>query len=557
MFGRKKKSKNSEEVYTASSEYENTNDSDIADKYADNDTEFESIEREDAQYYSREYTESESEHGAEAGPENASEAFAGRTDMPDAKKVRSRTKRQIVVISVLISAVFIYMIYFFASYALGNESSLFSNSYNQRDDLRLQEVRRGRICAEDGEVLAETVTNNDGSAYRYYPYGSIFSHVIGYTINGGAGLEKYSKYYLLNSDISLVDKIGYDRIGQRYPGNDVITTLNTTLQTAAANALGTYRGAIVVSDPTTGEILALVSKPDYDPNYISDSWEYLNSDEDESVTLLNRATMGMYPPGSTFKIVDTIELLTEDPDQIFDYSYDCEGIFTKDDESIYCYQHNVHGTLDLEESFIHSCNGSFANIGFMLDKARLRNLCSTLYFGKDISFELPTSVSSINIPDDISTKEMIQISIGQGTTGVTPLHMNMITAAVANGGVMLEPYLIKRVQTADGAVIMQNSTSRIGRVMSETVAANLRQFMTKTVTSGTALNLSNSSYTAAGKTGSAEYDEENNSHAWFTGFAPAENPQICITVIVEGAESGGAVAVPMARQVLDAYFNNY
>lgn len=470
-----------------------------------------------------------------------------------ARKLRTKTKRRIIALAVVCCVLFGFMINYFITYALDNEVSLFGNDYNKRDDLQLEQVVRGSIYSRDNDVLAQTITNDDGTAYRYYPYGEAFSHVVGYTENGGGGIERSEKYYLLHSNIPLTEKFEYDGMDQRYPGNDVYTTLSPTLQQAAYDALGDYQGAVVVSNPTTGEILAMVSKPDFDPNSISDTWEYY-TEEDEDATLLNRATMGLYPPGSTFKIIDTIDFLTEDPDAVTSYSYDCTGEFTKDNETIHCYQDDVHGTVDLEESFAKSCNCSFANIGFMLTKSRLRNLCGSLLFNEEIPFDLPTEESSISIPDDISTKEMIQVSIGQGTTEMTPLHLNMITAAVANGGTLLQPYVIDHVQDADGNILQQNGTKSIGRVMDETVAANIRQFMTTTVTSGTAILLSNSNYTAAGKTGSAEYDEENNSHAWFTGFAPAENPEICVTVIIEGAESGGEYAVPVARKVLNAYF---
>ena len=163
--------------------------------------------------------------------------------------------------------------------------------------------------------------------------------------------------------------------------------------------------------------------------------------------------------------------------------------------------------------------------------------------------------SSILMGTDISDSDMIQASIGQGKTQMSPLHLNMITDAVANGGLLMKPYEIDHVETSEGKVIKQNKPEEYGSLMTPDESQKLTELMKDVVEEGTGKKLRDAGYTAAGKTGSAEYDNiKGDSHAWFTGFAPADDPQICVTVIIEGAGSGGDYAVPVAKRIFDRYF---
>ena len=163
--------------------------------------------------------------------------------------------------------------------------------------------------------------------------------------------------------------------------------------------------------------------------------------------------------------------------------------------------------------------------------------------------------SKLLIDADTSDADVMQAAIGQGTTQMTPLQLNMITCAIANGGMLMKPYLLEQVETSEKAVVRQFSPSSYRRLMSEEEAQIMTGLMEEVVKSGTGTKLSGLSYTAAGKTGSAEYNKvKTDSHAWFTGFAPVEEPQVCVTIIIEGAGSGGDYAVPIAKRILDAYF---
>lgn len=440
-------------------------------------------------------------------------------------------------------------------YAAFHYRRLFDNDYNSRTRLLSGQNRRGTIYSSDGYVLAETRTDADGTDRRVYPFGNVFSHIVGYSANGGSGIEDLQDYYLVRSDISVFHKADYEEQGMKFPGNTVQTTLHAGLQCAAADAMEGYRGAVIITEPATGRILACVSRPDFDPNTIAAKWQEITSDT-ESGQLVNRAFQGTYPPGSTFKIIDAAAFWEQDAEGAENYRYTCTGTFTAGDETIRCYGGDIHGPLDFTDSFVRSCNCSFANIGLLLDRNRTAAMMKRMYFDRALPFDLPSSTSRA-IPDrDCTDADRIQLAIGQGTAVMSPLHMNMITAAVANDGVMMKPYVTDAVLTADGDDIRVFHPSEAGRVFSSRTAQKLSAMMEETVLSGTARGLRSDGWTAAGKTGSAEYsDDPSLSHAWFTGYAPAESPEICITVILEGAGSGAQAAVPAARKILDAWFD--
>lgn len=449
---------------------------------------------------------------------------------------------------------FLAMAGYITRYSVTHRQELINNSYNGRQKVLLAQNRRGRILSADGEVLAQTVEDEEGNEKREYPYQNLFSHVVGYATNGRMGVEAQANYYLINSNAPLSQKASLDVSGEKYPGDDVYTTLDVKLQQVASTALGVYQGAIIVTQPDTGKILALVSKPDFNPEEISDLWDELVED-DESSILLNRVTQGLYPPGSTFKIVTALEYIKEHPDSYQNYNYNCNGSISRGEDRIQCYHGTVHGQVGFERSFAKSCNTSFANIGLSLDKKSFADTLDRLLFNQKLSLDFNTSSSRVDVAPDTSDADMMQVSIGQGTTAVTPLMMNMITCGIANNGTLMKPYVVDYVQNSAGNRIKTFTPSTYGKIMEQSEAAILKELMTDVVEEGTASKLKGLSYTAAGKTGSAEYGTiKGDSHAWFTGFAPATDPQICVTIIIEGAGAGGDYAVPIAKRIFDAYF---
>lgn len=468
---------------------------------------------------------------------------------------RPGSRREIRLTTAFFLLIFAGMIIYLCNFVAVNEQEMMNNSYNSRQEILLSRNYRGSIFAAGGEVLAETVLEEDEEEKRVYPYANLFSHIVGYSTQGKMGIEALANYYLINTSIPLSAKVSNDVAGKKNPGDNVYTTLNVRLQQEADKQLGMYKGAIIVTEVKTGKVLVMVSNPDFDPNEISGIWQDLVEDTDSSV-LVNRATQGLYPPGSTFKICTALEYIRENPDSYDRYGYQCNGSYRHGDDKIRCYHGTSHGQVDLERSFAKSCNSSFANIGMSLDRTAFADTLGQLLFGKELPFDLIYSKSAVHIPaEGEENAEMMQTSIGQGRTQITPLHLNMITCAIANGGELMQPYLIDNVKSAGGAVVRSFSPVSHGSLMSKTEADIMKGLMTSVVEEGTAKKLSGLSYTAAGKTGSAEYNNvKGDSHAWFTGFAPAEDPEISVTIILEGAGSGGDYAVPLAKRIFDTYF---
>ena len=439
-------------------------------------------------------------------------------------------------------------------YAITHQQELINNSYNGRQEIFAAQNTRGSIFAAGGQVLAETQTDADGNERRVYPYDNLFAHAVGYATNGRFGVEAAANYYLINSNAKLSDKVASDVAGSKYPGDSVVTTLDVGLQEVAAKSLGVYKGAIIVSEPSTGRILAMVSKPDFNPNEIDTLWDGLIQDK-ESTVLLNRVTQGLYPPGSTFKIVTALEYIRENPDSYGQYSYQCNGRYSSGQDTINCYHGSVHGHEDFTRSFAKSCNASFANIGMTLDRTRWGQTLDGLLFNQELPVSFAYNKSKLVVNADTSDSDILQASIGQGTTQITPLHLNMITCAIANGGTVMKPYLVDHVKNNEGTVIKQFSPDSYKELLTQTEAAVLTELMMAVVESGTGTKLAGLTYTAAGKTGSAEFNNvKTDSHAWFTGFAPAQEPEVCVTIIIEGAGSGGDYAVPIAKRIFDEYF---
>ncbi len=452
-------------------------------------------------------------------------------------------------------AVFVAMIFYLGFFTYFKAPDFINSSYNSRQELFAKKVVRGKILSRDEKVLAETEVYEDGSEKRSYPYKNLFAHAVGYSDKGKSGVELLSNFNLLTSDSYILDRLSNTLNGKKNIGDNVVTTLNIDMQVAAYKALGNFRGAIIALNANTGEVLCMVSKPDFDPNRIAEVWDEINADN-ESGYLVNRTTQGLYPPGSTFKIVTMLEYLRENSEEgLSEFSFDCHGSFSMEEYTINCYHGNEHGQVDLETAFSKSCNSAFASIGVSLDRESFKDICEELLFNKELPLKFPYKQSLVPINKDSDLGERMQTAIGQGKMQASPIHMAMITQAIANKGILMEPYLIDRVENATGDIMKQYKPSEYGRIIDEKYAKRLTEYMALVVEEGTATRLKNDKYSAAGKTGSAEFSSNKAmSHAWFTGFAPVEDPEVVVTVIAEEAGSGGQFAVPMAKEVFDAYF---
>ncbi len=430
-----------------------------------------------------------------------------------------------------------------------------NNINNTKADSNTANVIRGDIRTLGGTVLATTLVDENGNQTRSYPYDNVFAHVVGYATNGKAGLEAEENYDLLTSHSSLLQQIRAQESGEKVTGDRVIVTLDEKLQQTAYYALGSYRGAVVVMEPDSGKILAMVSKPDFNPNTIGVEWENLVSDSSSSV-LLNRATQGLYPPGSTFKMLTALAYLRAHPKGYQDFLWNCEGALTQGDVRITCYGDQVHGQEDLATAFSNSCNTAFAQIGLELDNQEFRELAQEFLFNHSLPTGMQHSQSVFSLEKDSSEGEQMTTAIGQGDTLVTPLHMALITSAIANGGIMMRPYYVDHIESNDGSIVKQFDPEIYKKLLTPDEAGVLVQYMAKTAESGTAAALSGNGYTVAGKTGSAEYEKDGvtGTHSWFCGFAQTSEPHIAIAVIAEDGGTGSSTAVPIAKQIFDTFF---
>ena len=466
-------------------------------------------------------------------------------------------RRRTFLLAGLFSALFLAMVGHLLFFMTVQRETVVNHPYNITRQQALSALNvRGTIKTENGEVLAYTRPEEDGTETRRYPYEAMFAHVVGYAANGGMGIESSMNYSLVSSHQSISGQIANDLNNEKNRGDTVITTLDVSLQEMAYRLLGAENGAIVVMEPSTGRILAMVSKPDFNPNEIEEIWDDLLEDEDSSV-LVNRVTQGMYPPGSTFKIFTALEYIRENPAGIQDYAYRCGGNYrTEDGDAIHCYGHHAHGTLSFEQSFARSCNSSFANIGMTLDRQKFGETLEGLYFNQPLPGALRTNTSRVSMGVDTEDGAMLQSAIGQGETLITPLHLCMVTCAVANGGELMSPYVVSRVESCEGDLVRRYEPQSCGRILSNAEAEQLTELMMAVCDYGTGYRLEDEAFVVAGKTGSAEFDESaDGAHAWFTGFAPADDPKIAVTIIIEEAGAGGDYAVPIAQMLFREYLN--
>jgi peptidoglycan glycosyltransferase len=398
---------------------------------------------------------------------------------------------------------------------------------------------RGRILDRDGNVLA--LSNADGS--RRYTDASV-AHLVGYIDPryGSQGAE-----LVFNGTLSGKAPSGWqgalDReFGRGGPaGRDVRLTIDGKVQAAAAHALGARRGAVVALNPKTGEVLAMVSVPTYDPGALAAHGEALLSDA--SSPLLNRATQGKYPPGSTFKVVTAASAL-ENRVMTPETSVTCPGEIVIEGFPISC-QNTAGGvgTYPFKEAFWRSVNAIFGEVGVELGWDRLEDTARRFGFEEPLPFTLDTAAAELTRAGTPRTRALLaSTAFGQGELLATPLQMAVVAAAIGNGGVLVEPRL--------GLPAAGEGPLGSRRVVAADIAATLRDFMIAVVTNKQASGVDITGVKVGGKTGTAETGNPGVSHAWFIAFAPAEDPVVAVAVIVEEGGRGGEVAAPIAGQVI-------
>lgn len=406
---------------------------------------------------------------------------------------------------------------------------------------------RGRILDREGNVLAESL--GDGS--RHYTDAST-AHLVGYLDPryGSQGIELAFNNVLSGTapaGWAAAIRAEFDR--SRIAGHDVVLTIDPRIQQAAAAALGSRHGAIVAIDPRNGEILAMVSVPTYDPGSLGTVGDQLFSDPNSP--LLNRATQGLYPPGSTFKTVTASGILEKGvatPDTVVE----CPGQIVIDGFPISCANTSQGvGTYPFKHAFTFSVNAIFAELGMKLGWTGLTDIARRYGFDSNLDFTLQTAKSQIHAPESEATRTLLaSTAFGQGELLATPMQMAVVAATIANAGVLARPHLTLR-ESDNGRPLGALEAASSRRVISEQLARTMNEFMVSVVANGQANGVQIPGIAVGGKTGTAEAGD-GTSHAWFIAFAPAQAPTIAIAVIVEHGGQGGVVASPIAGQVIRA-----
>lgn len=409
---------------------------------------------------------------------------------------------------------------------------------------------RGSIYAGDGSLVAYS-RQEAGLSRRVFEAHPSLVHTVGYENPryGRSGLESAMDPVLSGvGDEGYLDTKAARFLGIEKRGDDVATTLHPKIQEAAARALEGVRGAVVAVDPATGAILAMVSSPWFDPGRLTESWESLA--EDPATPLLNRATQGLYPPGSAFKILVLAAALESEVVEPGETFHD-QGTITIDGYTMENLDRRAYGKIDVTQALVVSSNVVFASLGLRLGGSRLLNFMRAFGLGDNPGLEIGGSRARVPSSQVTDRRTLAQLSIGQSGLTVTPLQMALVAATIANGGRTMRPHLVEEVRDPRGRRVRVVLPEELRRPVSPETARLVAQAMVRVVEEGTGKSARLEGVQVAGKTGTAE-NPHGRPHAWFVGFAPAGAPQVAVSVLVENGGYGGRAAAPIARKVIQA-----
>ena len=477
----------------------------------------------------------------------------------------SKSVRNIMVIFLFC---FIALISYIAYFQVFKGPDIANDSGNKRLWAKRNEVLRGTIYDRNENALTNSIRIDEDNQSREYVYGDLFVHALGYIDErfGITGLEdefdsELSTYngfsngirnFINNFDL----KSAFENRDEEKVGNGIITTLDYNIQKAAYDAMGDLKGAVVAINPKTGEILAMVSKPTYDPSNLEQVIEDANSGADTESKLLNRAINGIYPPGSVFKTVTLAAALESNPDVVNETFHDTGKIEFADGTSLSNYMNQAHGDINLQMAYRVSSNYVFGTLAIELGNAKLKEVAERFGFNSRINgVGLSISQSSFPTLSEDELGNIAQSGIGQGSVLSTPMQMAIVAATVANDGVLMQPKLVNKIVDKDGNTIKNIDNKALKEdVISSDVANTIKEYMGYLVSNNLYRWPAFEGTNAGGKTGTADYMLEDGSegipHGWFISIAPLDDPQIAVAVIVEEGENGAGSAAYIASEVV-------
>ncbi|HEX8085846.1 MAG TPA: penicillin-binding protein 2 [Solirubrobacteraceae bacterium] len=439
--------------------------------------------------------------------------------------------------------------------------ALRDNELNRRELLEEQRIHRGPIRARDGQVIARSVEGKGGTFSRRYPLGALFGHPVGYSyIDIGRYELEQSRNDELSGERDDVGSIIDQLSGREREGEEVRTTLDVGAQRVAFEALGAQRGAVVALEPQTGRIRVMASNPSYDPDALRRRGALKQLDDAPGSPLVNRTTMGQYPPGSTMKVVTAVAAI-DSGKFTKDSTLDGSSPKTISGAPLNNFGGEDFGVIPLTQALTNSVNTVWAQVGVELGGATMQRYMERFGFYDRVEVDLPTRqrersgvyVQGHGIQDMTSDRvDVGRAAIGQGGLLATPLQMAMVASAVANDGTLMKPVLTERIVDRDGRS-EEVEPEELSQVMKQSTALEVGDMMASVVREGTGTAAALSGIDVAGKTGTAEIiPAQNVNQPWFIGFAPRDNPKIAVAVTIERSNgTGGVVAAPIAKRVME------
>ncbi|MDP4132928.1 MAG: penicillin-binding transpeptidase domain-containing protein [Bacillota bacterium] len=457
-----------------------------------------------------------------------------------------KANKKIIILLVTVSALFLSLIVYLTLFGLFKAPEIEKSVYNQRSFKREESILRGTIYDRNGEILATSEVGKEGQK-RVYPYGSLYTHLIGYSSRtyGKSKLEQSFDKYLSGKDdvstaLTVVDAVS----GKQKTGMDLYLTVDHKLQKYASDLLGNKNGAIIVMDPDTGAIRAMVSNPTFNPDadWLSKNWTSLTESNDSP--FVARATSGLYAPGSTWKIVTACAAIEAGMEN---EKFKDEGKVIIGGKEYTNSKKRAYGKITLDQAFLHSSNVVFASIGDKLGQNGMK-IYDRFLLGQKINFDIPVTVSGLS-GGSMSETDIASTAIGQGKLGVTPLYMLLVAASIENGGKIMQPYVVGEA-SRNNITGYKCQPGTIATAVDAATAKKVKDMMKLCVQKGTGTSARVSGLDVYGKTGTAQ-NETDKSHDWFAGFAEApDGNKAAICVMLEYNGQGSSSSASIAGKVL-------
>lgn len=460
-----------------------------------------------------------------------------------------KLNKRIITVMAAVLALFLIIVIYLTYFTIFVAPDIVNSSYNQRVWEKEEKILRGKIYDRSGTVLAESKETDNGQK-RVYPFGSLYAHTIGYNSRtyGKTNIELKYNDYLLKTQ-SVIDVLKNEKHDESHfsKGANISLTLDNGMTQLASKLMGNDNGSVVALNPVTGEVYCLYSNPSFDPNEekLIENWDKLNERQD--APFFARATQGQYAPGSTFKIISAAAGIDAGYE---DFVTEDKGKTKVGGKEFKNAGEKAYGNIGMSDAIRVSSNVYFTELSEKTGGDRLKKAAEAFMVTEKVPFEIDTKAKKLDF-DSFDNAELASVSIGQGKLQVSPFNMAMAACGVANGGVIMKPYMVEEVFYDSGESVYTATSDTLSTAVDSETAQMLKEYMKECVSRGTGTAARVSGTAVAGKTGTAENERKGKTHAWFIGFAPADNPQIAICVMKEySGRGGGSVCAPVASKII-------